>query len=181
MSDEGSCCRALPDSRSNLSNDNELGVSRVPRTPEAKRSRTSTPSVSQPELPDNCASAASSCRDPNTEAAPEAATEHFQMPEAATAIPEEERPTKSGKGTNRHKRTASLVSSDDEIPVATAVPTPTAERIPPTPTEVPSEDGQVPPPAPSPKPAPNPINAPPEPPNNTTQAANALLRLCQPC
>ena len=39
-------------------------------------------------LPDTSATAASSCHVPNTDATPEAATEHSQMSEASTAIPE---------------------------------------------------------------------------------------------
>ena len=44
--------------------------------------------VSHPDLPDTSAAAASSRHVPNTDATPEAATEHSQFQKAATAIPE---------------------------------------------------------------------------------------------
>ena len=140
----------------------------------------------------------------------EAATEHSESPVAdkknettirrlltladenpksgKAATKHSERPRKLGKGTASHAREKSPVpndaadnevsvatavptltpqqmpltppmNSDDEIPVATTVPTPTPPAEVPTPTLLPSNDKQEPAPAPPPKQAPNATDA----------------------
>ena len=140
----------------------------------------------------------------------EAATEHSESPVAdkknettirrlltladenpksgKAATKHSERPKKLGKGTASHAREKSPVpndaadnevsvatavptltpqqmpltppmNSDDEIPVATTVPTPTPPAEVPTPTLLPSNDKQEPAPAPPPKQAPNATDA----------------------
>ena len=128
----------------------------------------------------------------------EAATEHSKIPEAAGLEAKRqrkpgkgsfsERPRKLGKGTASHAREKSpvpndaadnevsvatavptltpqqmpltpLMNSDDEIPVATTVPTPTPPAEVPTPTLLPSNDKQEPAPAPPPEQAPNAADA----------------------